>query len=63
MRFAALAVAAERRLSEFNSQEIATAAWALAYWDVKLYAALAVAAERRVSELNSQEVWSARRTA
>ena len=57
--FAALAIAAERRLPEFNPQEVANAAWAFAtvnYRDQKLCAALALAAERRLSEFHPQEV-------
>ena len=57
--FAALVRAAERRLSEFNAQELANTAWAFAtvnYRDEKLCAALAIAAERRLSEFNVQAV-------
>ena len=55
--FAALAIAAERRLSEFNPQSVANMAWAFATVkrrDEKLFAALAIAAERRLSEFNPQ---------
>ena len=44
--------AAERRLSDFNPQDVANTAWAFAtvnYRDEKLFAALAIAAERRLS--------------
>ena len=47
--FTALARAAERRLSEFNSRNVANKAWAFAtvsHRDEKLFAALARAAER-----------------
>ena len=50
---AALARAAEKRLSDFNPQEVANTAWAFAtvnYRDEKLFAALARAAERRLSD-------------
>ena len=53
--FAALATAAERRLSEFNPQNVANTAWAFAtvnYRDEKLFAALAIAAARRLSDFN-----------
>ena len=56
--FAALAIAAERRLSEFTGQGLSNAAWAFAtvnYQDQKLCAVLARATERRVSGLNVQE--------
>ena len=52
MLAAELATAAERRLSDFNPQEVANTAWAFAtvnYRDEKLLAALAIAAERRLS--------------
>ena len=45
--FAALATAAERRMSDFNSQGLANAAWAFAtvdQSDASLFAALAAAA-------------------
>ena len=54
--FAALARAAERRLSEFNPQDVANIAWAFAtvnYRDEKLFAALARAVERRLREFNA----------
>ena len=54
--FAALARAAERRLSDFNPQNVANTAWAFAtvnYRDEQLFAALAIAAERRLSEFNA----------
>ena len=52
---AALATAAERRLSHFTPQAVANTAWAFAtvnYRDEKLFAALARAAERRLSDYN-----------
>ena len=55
--FGALARAAERRLSEFNPQDVANTAWAFAavkHRDEKLFAALARAAERRLSEFTVQ---------
>ena len=55
---AALARAAERRISDFNPQNAANTAWAFAtvkYRDDKLFAALARAEERRLSEFNPQE--------
>ena len=45
--FPLLAIATERRLSEFNPQEVADTAWAFAtvnYRDERLFAALAIAA-------------------
>ena len=55
--FAALATAAERRMSDFNSQDLANAAWAFAtadQSDASLFAALATAAERHMGDFNSQ---------
>ena len=57
--FAALAISAQRRLSEFNVQGLANTAWAFAtvnLLDKKLFAALAREAERRVSEFNAQDL-------
>ena len=57
--FAALATAAERRLTHFNPQEVANTAWACAtvkYRDETLFAVLARKAERWLSELKSQEL-------
>ena len=57
--FAALARAAERRLSEFRTQNIASTAWAFATMKEpheKLFAALARAAERGLSEFNGQDI-------
>ena len=56
---AALAIAAGRRLSKFNLQNVANTAWAFATvncWDEKPFAALAKVAERRLSELTPQDV-------
>ena len=53
---AALARAAELRMSEFNAQDIANTAWAFAkldHLDEKLFAALAREAELRMSEFNA----------
>ena len=55
--FAALAIAAARRLCEFNPQAVANIAWAFAtvnHRDEKLFAAMARAAERRMGEFKSQ---------
>ena len=57
--FAALATAAERRVGEFNAQELANTAWAFvtaSQWNVPLFVALARAAERRVGEFNAQNL-------
>ena len=57
--FAALAIAAERRLSEFKTQELANTAWAFATVnrpDEKLFTALARAAVQRVSGFKLQEL-------
>ena len=54
--FVALAIAAERRLSEFKPQNLANTAWLLAtvgHSDEKLLAALARAAEWQLSEFNA----------
>merc|ERR1712096_455875 len=56
---AALGRAAERRVGEFNAQELANTAWAFAkvgQSDAPLFAALARAAERRVGEFNAQDL-------
>ena len=55
--FAALARAAERRLGEFNAQELANTAWAFATADqpdALLFAALARAMERHLGEWDGQ---------
>ena len=47
--FAALATAAERRMSDFNSQDLANVAWAFAPAgrnDASLFAAVAIATEQ-----------------
>ena len=49
--------AAEQRMSDFNSQNLANAAWAFAtadQSDASLFAALATAAEQRMGDFNSQ---------
>ena len=59
MLFAALTIAAERWLSNFNPQEVANTAWALAtvnYRAEKLFASLAIVSERRPSDFKPQEV-------
>ena len=53
--FAALARAAQLRMSEFNAQTLAIMAWALAKLgqsDHKMFAALARAAQLRMREFN-----------
>ena len=55
--FAALATAAERRMDDFNSQELANTAWAFTtadQGDASLFAALATAATQRMGDFNSQ---------
>ena len=57
--FSVLARAAERRLGDFNVQELANTAWALATAsesDAQVFAALARAAERRLGDFNVQEL-------
>ena len=57
--FAALAIAAERRLREIHTHNVTNTAWAFAtvnYRDAMLFAALATEAERRLSEFNPQAV-------
>ena len=59
MLFQSLARAAERRLGEFNGQELANTAWAFATAsesDAQVFAALARAAERRLGDFNVQEL-------
>ena len=54
--------AAERLMCDFNSQELANAAWAFAtarQGDVSMFAASATAAERRMRDFNSQELANA----
>ena len=58
-RFAALARAVERRLSEFKPQELTNTAWAFAtvsHCDEKPVSALARAAKRLLSVFKSQEL-------
>jgi len=57
--FATSAIAAERRLSELNAEDVANTAWAFAlmnFCDEKPFAAWASAAQRRLNEFNSQSV-------
>ena len=51
--------AAKQRMGDFNSQDLANAAWAFArasQGDVSIFAALATAAEQRMGDFNSQEL-------
>ena len=60
--FAALGTAAKRRMNDFNSQDLANAAWAFATADLSdesLFAALATAAEQHMREFNSQNLANA----
>ena len=53
----AVAKVMERRVSEFNSQELANTTWAFAtvkHREDKLFTALARTAERRMSDFNAQ---------
>ena len=53
------AKAVERRVSEFNAQDVANTAWALAtvdQSDEKLFTELARAVERWVSEFKTQNI-------
>ena len=55
--FAAIAKEAERRLDQFNAQQLANTAWAFAtvgQKDEQLFKALAKMAERRLDEFNAQ---------
>ena len=55
--FTALAVVAERRMRDFNSQALANTAWAFAtvgHKEERLFTALAAAAERSIRDFNSQ---------
>ena len=55
--FAALGKTAERRLVEFNAQELVNTAWAFAkvgQFDEKLFAALRKVADRLLCEFNVQ---------
>ena len=57
--FKALAKMAERRLDQFNAQELANTAWAFAtagQQDEQLFKALAKMAGRRLDQFNAQEV-------
>ena len=58
--FTALADAAEWRMRDFNSQNLANTAWAFAtgHEDQHLFTALADAAERRMRNFKSQELAS-----
>ena len=50
---------AERRLDQFNAQELANTAWAFAtvgQLDAQLFKMLAKMAERRLDELNAQNL-------
>ena len=53
---------AERRLDEFNAQNLANTAWAFAtvgHQDEQLFKALTKMAERRLDEFNAQELANA----
>ena len=53
----ALTIAAQRRVSEFNEQDLTNTAWALAtinQRDEQLFTALARGAERRLRDFNAQ---------
>ncbi|MEC7216227.1 MAG: hypothetical protein VXW26_17590, partial [SAR324 cluster bacterium] len=55
----ALAAAAERRMRDFNSQDLANTAWAFATVgceDELLFSTLAAAADQRMRDFNSQEL-------
>ena len=57
--FTALAKEAERRVGDFNPQDLANTAWAFAtlgHVDVQLFMALASEAERRLSDVNLQNL-------
>ena len=57
--FKALAKMAERRLDQFNAQELANTAWAFAtvgQKDELLFNALARMAERRLDQFNAQDL-------
>ena len=57
--FSAVARAAERRVADFNAQDLANTAWAFAtagHKDAQLFSALARAAERRVEDFNAQAI-------
>ena len=57
--FTALAAAAQRRMKDFTSQDLANTAWAFATVerkDAQLFTALAAAAERRMRNFNSQNL-------
>ena len=57
--FAALAVAAQQRIKDLVSKNIANAAWAFAavgHNDEELFAAVAVAAQQRMNHFNSQDI-------
>ena len=58
----ALMKAAERCMCDFNSQELANAAWAFAMADqsdASLFAALTTAAEQLMCDFNSQQLANA----
>ena len=59
--FKALAKMAERRLDQFNAQELANTAWALAFasvgqQDEQLFKALAQVAVPRLDQFNAQDL-------
>ena len=57
--FSTIAVAAEQRMRDLKSQELANTAWAFAtvgHKKERLFTALAVAAERHLRDFTSQEL-------
>ena len=57
--FVALASVAERRVGDFDAQELANTAWAFAKTeqsDAPLFVALARVAERRMGDFSAQEL-------
>ena len=61
--FTALAAAAERRMRNFTSQDLANSAWAFAtvgHKEERLFSALAAAAERRMRDFTSQNLANTR---
>ena len=54
-----MAKAAERRIGDFNAQELANTAWAFAtagFPNAELFEVLAKAAERRIGDFNAQDL-------
>ena len=60
--FTMLATATEQRMADFNAQELANAAWALAtpgQQDAQVFTTLARASEQRMADLNAQDLTNA----